>query len=335
MLRFLAALALAAALPAAALAQPTPKPAVGFQHFDIPDPAGGAPIEVGVWYPAQPAPGAATADVNGDAVVPGAPVKGARLPLVVMSHGNGGEFAGHHDTALALAEAGFVAAALTHKGDNYRDTSQAVAIWERPRQLKVLIDYMLADWAQHGDLDPERVGAFGFSAGGFTVLAAAGGEADLQKVVPHCQAHPDFYDCKLVAKAHLTVMPKVAWTHDARIKAVVAAAPAIGFTFGREGLANLHQPVQLWRAADDQVLPHPYYAEAVREALPTPPETHVVDKAGHYDFLSPCSADLARRYAEICVSEPGFDRPAFHAQFDKAVVAFFERTLPPQTRAAN
>jgi predicted dienelactone hydrolase len=335
MFRFVAALALAAALPTAALAQPASKPVVGFQHFDIPDPKGGAPIEVGVWYPAQPAAGAPTALVQGDTVLPGAPVKGAHLPLVVMSHGNGGEFAGHHDTALALAEAGFVAAALTHKGDNYRDTSGAVAIWERPRQLKVLIDFMLADWAEHADLDPERVGAFGFSAGGFTVLAAAGGDADLQKVPPHCQAHPDFYDCKLVAKAHLTVMPKVAWTHDSRIKAVVSAAPAIGFTFGTEGLVNVRQPVQLWRAADDQVLPHPYYAEAVREALPKPPEMHVVDKAGHYDFLAPCTAQLAEHYPEICVSEPGFDRAAFHARFDREVVAFFERTLPPETHAAN
>jgi predicted dienelactone hydrolase len=83
----------------------------------------------------------------------------------------------------------------------------------------------------------------------------------------------------------------------------------------------------LGRAAHDQVLPHPYYAEAVRRNLPTPPETHVVPGAGHYDFLAPCSPELAKANPEICTSEPGFDRTAFHRDFDRDVVAFFVRTL--------
>jgi predicted dienelactone hydrolase len=128
---------------------------------------------------------------------------------------------------------------------------------------------------------------------------------------------------------------KVAWTHDPRIKAVVSAAPAIGFTFGRAGLREVRQPVQLWRAGDDRVLPHPYYAEAVRQALPTPPESHVVPHAGHYDFLAPCSAKLAKAVPEICTSEPGFDRTAFHADFNRQVVAFFEKTLKVRPGSAS
>ena len=49
-----------------------------------------------------------------------------------------------------------------------------------------------------------RIGAFGFSAGGFTVLAAAGGEPDLTKVPGHCQAHPAFFECVLVRAHPLT-----------------------------------------------------------------------------------------------------------------------------------
>jgi predicted dienelactone hydrolase len=65
----------------------------------------------------------------------------------------------------------------------------------------------------------------------------------------------------------------------------------------------------------------------VRIALPIAPEAHVVAGAGHYDFLAPCSAELAKKVPAICVSAPGFDRAAFHAQFDHDVVAFFTRTL--------
>lgn len=286
--------------------------AVTFERFTIADPQG-PPIEVGVWSP-EPDPGVATAP--------------ASLPLVVFSHGAGGYFGGHRDTAEALAQAGFVVAALTHTGDNYRDQSRVIAVWDRPRQLKLLIDYMLSAWPGHAELDPGRIGAFGFSAGGFTVLAAAGGEPDFAKVTPHCQAHPDYFDCHVVSAAGVRPTPQ-AVVHDPRIRALVVAAPALGFTFAPAGLANVRQPVQLWRAEDDRILPHPDYAEAVRRALPRPPETHVVANAGHFDFLAPCDANLAAREPQICTSARGFDRAAFHQAFDRAVTDFFRRSLAP------
>ena len=111
------------------------------------------------------------------------------------------------------------------------------------------------------------------------------------------------------------------------IKAAVVAAPALGYTFGREGLKDITVPIQLWRAADDHILPNPDYAEAVRIALPSPPEYHVVENADHFDFLAPCT-DLLRQFAPaICVSRPGFDRTAFHQTFNDEVVRFFEQTL--------
>ena len=300
--------------------------AVGFQHFSIDDPQG-PPIEVGVWYPTTTTPKLEAIETDQQTVARNAPVEGAGLPLVVISHGHAGSYAGHLDTATALANAGFVVAALTHNGDSWRDQSRPTAIWERPRQLKLLTDYMLGAWRDHARLDANRVGAFGFSAGGFTVLAAAGGEPDLQALPGHCKAHPGFEDCQIMGEHPLLPDTAIVWTHDLRIKAVVSAAPALGFAFGTKGLAAVGQPVQLWRAEDDQVLPHPYYAEAVRLALPTLPETHVVTNAGHYDFLKPCPADLATRAPAICTSKPGFDRAAFHERFDHDIVAFFKRTL--------
>ena len=71
---------------------------------------------------------------------------------------------------------------------------------------------------------------------------------------------------------------------DPRVKAVVVAAPAWGFAFGRAGLKDVHIPIELWRAANDRHQPNPWYDEAVRLALPRPPEYHVVAGAGHYDL---------------------------------------------------
>ncbi len=283
---------------------------VGFEKLSIPDGVG-APIEVGVWYPKDTAPGVA-------------------LPLIVMSHGAGGSYSGAADTAEALARAGFVAAALTHTGDNYREMSRAADVAERPRQLHVLIDYMVKDWTGHGAVDAGRVGAFGFSSGGFTVLAAAGGEPDLTRVIEHCRLHPQFYDCQMIARhpPSANAIP-AAWTHDPRIRAVVAAAPALGYTFTREGLSAVTQPVQLWRAANDHVLPHPFYAQVVHDNLPTQPEYHVVPTADHFDFLPPCSPELQAAAPVICQVTPGLDRATFHEAFNGEVVAFFRRMLPP------
>jgi len=302
---------------------------VGFQMVSIPDGAG-PPIEAGIWYPTDAATQPTRIELFMQDVAPGAPVKGAPLPLVVMSHGTGGSFASHIDTAYALASQGFIAAALTHTGDNYRDQSKAVAIADRPRQLKVLIDYMTRDWPAHA-ADPGRIGAFGFSAGGFTVLAAAGGNPDLSLIRRHCEAHPDFFDCRLVARHGgaplVPAAPAQVISHDARIRALVVAAPALGFTFAGNGLGSVTLPVQLWRAAADQILPQPFYAEAVLKTLPRTPEYHVVEHAGHFDFLTPCSPALEKVAAAICGSEPGFDRAAFHESFNAAVVKFFRGAL--------
>ena len=320
-----AILLLVLGLVSAAAAQPG---SVGFQRLEMPDPAG-PPVEVGVWYPTNAAASPQPLELFTQTVAKDGPVAGEHLPLVVFSHGNGGSLGGHYDTALALARAGFVVAALTHTGDNYKDTSRATDMANRPRQLHVLIDYMLKDWPAHERLDPNRVGAFGFSSGGFTVLVAAGGVPDLNLVRPMCKDHADFYDCRLVAS-----MPHVFdnvgemhWVHDARIKAVVSAAPAIGFTFAPDGLRNVTVPVDLWRAEDDHHLPNPFYAEAVRKLLPTPPDYHVVPHMDHYDFLAPCSEALAKAVPMICQSEPGFDRAAFHRAFDAEVVRFFQTHL--------
>lgn len=149
-----------------------------------------------------------------------------------------------------------------------------------------------------------------------------------RRIGPHCAGHPAFFDCRLV-RLHggSTSSGSATVPHDPRIRAIVVAAPALGFAFQTSGLRAVTMPVQLWRADDDQVLPAPFYADAVRAALPGPPEFHDVPLAGHFDFLAPCSAALARVAAQICSSAPGFDRSAFHRSFDAAVVGFFNRTL--------
>jgi len=304
---------------------------VGFTELTIPNGAD-TPLKVGVWYPTDAPVSIQPLHEFVQTVAPAGPVAGKGLPLVVFSHGTGGWYGEHVDTALALAHAGFVVAAVSHTGDTYDDNSRAARIQGRPEHLVRTIAYMLADWPDHGVIDAHRVGLFGFSAGGFTALVAAGGVPDFSGIAAHCVAHPHAYDCTVMATAHVdpasvNTLGATTWPHAAHIRAAVIVAPALGFTFSRHGLAALTMPIQLWKAEDDQVLPAPDYADAVRANLPAPPDFHVVANAGHFDFLAPCT-DTLRKYAPfICVSRPGFDRTAFHEAFDREVVRFFQRTL--------
>ncbi|BAN27500.1 alpha/beta hydrolase family protein [Caballeronia insecticola] len=330
-MRLVAVTAFALAVALAIFTAPCLAADVGFEKIEIADGAE-PPLTVGIWYPTD-APASEHASGNHTQTVAlDAPVVGDGLRLIVMSHGGGGSYDSHYDTALALAHAGFVAAAVSHAGDTYDDQTHVLEPWRRTAQLHRLADFMLNEWSGHAHLDETRIGAFGFSNGGFTVLVAAGATPDLSAIAPYCRAHAEHDLCQALQHAGVDPdraahAPAGAWVHDPRIKAAVIAAPAFGFAFGRAGLSDVRIPIQLWRAADDHHQPHPYYDEAVRMNLPRAPEYHVVAHAGHYDFLPPCDARLSRKMPALCTSQPGFDRSAFHDEFNAATVRFFQTEL--------
>ncbi|HEX3701049.1 MAG TPA: prolyl oligopeptidase family serine peptidase [Phenylobacterium sp.] len=296
---------------------------VGFQAVTIPV-AGDKPIRAAVWYPTDAAESQAPLALSRQSVATGAPPSGRSHPLVVISHGTGGSLADHFDTAHALAQAGFVVAAISHTGDTYDDRSRATRITERPGQLVRLIDYMTGEWADRAALDPKRIGAFGFSSGGFTVLSAIGGEPDMSRLGRHCVEHPHFFDCALARQFGAPPAHPAPVAHDPRIRAAVVAAPALGFAFAPSGLKGVTIPVQLWRAEWDTVLPQPYYAETVHGLLPKA-DYRVAPRADHFDFLPPCSEALAKAAPSICASN--IDRAAFHRMFNAEVVRFFREKL--------
>jgi predicted dienelactone hydrolase len=185
---------------------------------------------------------------------------------------------------------------------------------------------MLASWPQHLVLDPARIGMFGFSAGGFAALVTIGGVPDMTRATSYHAEHPDEWASRKVNGPYKPPPPE-AFVHDPRVAAAVIASPAIGYSFTPQGLAEVRVPIQLWRGDKDEVLPHPRHAQNVYDGLPAKPEYHVVPNAGHFAFLAPCPKALERIAPEICHDPEGFDRAAFHREFNAAVVAFFEAKL--------
>ncbi|MCP3469130.1 hypothetical protein NLM33_02180 [Bradyrhizobium sp. CCGUVB1N3] len=91
-------------------------------------------------------------------------------------------------------------------------------------------------------------------------------------------------------------------------------------------------PLQLWASelsGEDRTGGEvtPDYVSAIGRDLPIKPDYHLVLGAGHFAFLAPCAPDLAKRLPSICTDRPGFDRVAFHTDFNAAILAFFRRHL--------
>ena len=306
-----------------------PAHAAGFSRHEVTDPAGGL-LEVALWYPSDTPPSPQPLGPHVQPVAPGAPMRGEALPLVLMSHGSGGSLSNHYDTALALAEAGFIVAALTHRGDSTDDASLAgtsAGLVLRSLQYKRVMDWLLGEWAGRGQVDAGRLAGFGFAAGGFTVLVAAGGVPDLSRIGLHCTTQPGDPSCRLVRTEGPQPQSPAEWVHDGRLRALVLATPALGYTFMPLGLATVDLPVQLWRGRQDEVLMHPWHAEQVRYALPNAPLHAEVPGAGHYAFLAPCPPPMMMSVPEICMDPQGFDRARFHREFNAVVVRFLQEKL--------
>ncbi len=301
--------------------------AAGFRFIEVAADASGPALKGAVWYPCAAAPGEVDLGPVTLPAVKNCPVEGEKLPLVVISHGRGGWFAGHHDTAETLADAGFVVAAISHAGDTGRDMSRTgdlSILKQRPSDIKKLIDHMLGAWPEAARIDRERIGFFGFSRGGYTGLVVIGGNPDLRKGLALCPEGVRFRMCEQLRADEIPAGP---FAHDPRIKAAVIADPAFGLLFDREALKDATVPVALWASAigGDGVTPESI--AAIGQNLPAKPEYRVVKNSGHFAFLAPCSPGQAKAAPEICVDAPDFDRVAFHKELDAEAVAFFRAHL--------
>jgi predicted dienelactone hydrolase len=113
-------------------------------------------------------------------------------------------------------------------------------------------------------------------------------------------------------------------THDERIKAAVIADPP-GFFFGADSFAAVKTPVQLWAYGASEGAVTPEGVAAVDKSLPAQHEYHVVPNTANHAFAPPCPPAAAKAKPERCIDPQGFDRAAFHKQFNADVLAFFRR----------
>ncbi|CAE6733155.1 alpha/beta hydrolase family protein [Paraburkholderia aspalathi] len=313
-----------------------------------------------IWYPADLTLSEVAHDIgahgrpffHGHPAVVDAPVSIARAkyPLLVLSHGTGGTADSLDWLASALAAAGYIVAGTNHPGNNAVEpmTRDGFMLWwERATDASEVLDGVLADPMLGPHVDRERIGAVGFSLGGYTVLELAGARTDLAAFEHFCSSpqadaicHPPeasriHEDPAAPALTFATLSPETKESRaragdsyrDPRIKAVFAIAPALGEAFDSTSFADVSVPVSLLAGEADVTAPVDTNIHRIAGFMPKATVT-TVPGASHYTFLDTCLPAGVEHLASMCMDNPGVDRDAIHAQTAQRAIDFFAATLP-------
>ena len=129
---------------------------------------------------------------HGTEVLDGARMAEGPFPVVLASHGLGGNTGALGWLAAGLAEAGALVVSVNHPGSTTRDfdLQEGLKHWTRAQDLRTALDWLAAqpELAAHADFS--RTYAVGFSAGGWTALSLGGLRADLEGYGAHCETAP-------------------------------------------------------------------------------------------------------------------------------------------------
>jgi predicted dienelactone hydrolase len=332
---------------------------VGFRHGRSEDKArpnwdgdGPRPLTWVAWYPASddaveeelfsgssPAPWFAFGTAARNAPMPAAP---RRYPVVLLSHGTGGAGLGLEWLGRRLAQRGFVAIAINHHGNTGTEPYRPegfLCLWERARDLTVLLDHMEGHAEFADRLDFDRVFVGGTSAGAYTAMALLGAVTKLSRFQPSGpngsfvrgpREFPDLashvaglFESSAVFRASWARMS--ASYRDARFRAALVCAPGRSVLgFSEESLALIGTPARIVVGESDAVAPPQECAVWLQRRVRTSALDILPAGAGHYVFVPEATETGRRDGPDVCVDAPGVDRGAIHERVAASAAELFQ-----------
>jgi predicted dienelactone hydrolase len=268
-----------------------------------------------------------------------------KFPFVVLSHGTGGSALQMAWLGTYLAARGYIVVAVNHPGNNAVTGYTARGFfegWERAKDISAAISDMLADPRFASKIDTNRIGAAGFSYGGYTMMELAGATTDWKRLLAWCEERkdacnppemPDLLEKFKAIQQQADVQQALEQAGDSyrdpRIRAVFAIAPAVANAFTPESLQKISIPVEIVAGAADHIAPPAENAQFFAANIKGAKLTILPGGVGHYTFLDVGTDAGKKKLPQLFVDNEGVDREAVHRQVAGMAADFFSEELAP------
>ncbi len=285
------------------------------------------PLDASIWYPALNPNGAKekiTYNINTKIPVEGMPVtahvyghalldaeidpSAAPYPLVIYSHGFAANAAWVSTLLEHYASYGFIVLAPEHTEQFDFDWSEIPnASIDRPNDIKQTLDYAeemnAPDGALAGLIDMGNIAVVGHSYGGYTALAMAGAQYDMDAFNARCAAlapdDPETFLCapivaqeaEMAARAGLDPMPEGLWPSfgDPRVTAIVPMA-GDSYLFDQAGLSKVTIPMMAIGGTADTGTPYAWGSRPAYDYASSARKTLVTFEGGEHFIMASCES---------------------------------------------
>lgn len=248
-----------------------------------------------------------------------ATIKQGKFPLVVLSHGGGGNAGQLGWLAEPLVKAGYIVTAVNHPGSTTGNASAKgiLSLWKRPQDISKLLDIIETKESLKSHIDFDNITALGFSAGGYAVLNLAGAKPDTKKLSQYCtgegkeQMTQNF--CQFLFRTGgKNIFQQIDWQpasknyRDTRIHKVIAVDPGVADAMDMRSFNGIPNTLLVNLGAGD--IQSIVDAKPIHDTLTHSTYKKVAD-ANHFSFLGICKPNAKALLSEEGEGDPLCDLP--------------------------
>ncbi|WP_299247026.1 hypothetical protein [uncultured Aquimarina sp.] len=270
--------------------------------------------------------------------IPNASIPNKKFPLLLISHGTGGNRFSLTWFIEKMVKEGYVVVSLDHYGNSTfnKIPREFVKWWERAIDVQFVLTSILDNHEIGTKIDISKIGGVGFSLGGYTNIALAGGYVDrtvrekeedrkMPAEFPKTDEIIDFENDSLIVSSYHLYKNQV---KDNRIKAFFVMAPAIGFGFhSKEQTEKITAPVFIVAGKGDTNTRIKNNALNYHNLIESS-KIHLYDEnVGHYVFLNEPTEFGKKVAPTITIDNPNVDRKEIHKKTLELALSFFKEHL--------
>lgn len=265
----------------------------------------------------------------------------AQYPLVLFSHGNGGSRLSMEWLAQSLVKQGYIVAAVDHWGNTHDNKIgiEFIKPWERPLDISSILTQLLQDDIFGNLINPDRIGAVGFSYGGYTVIALAGAVIDYPTLQNYYKTEQGLRDLASIREfpnlsdmikgtSFLEMTENLPELKDPRIKSFFAISPGTAQGFkDKNQFKDVTDPVFIVGCQGDRVTPVVNYARHYHSLIGQSDYFEFGGEVGHYVMLAEANDVVKKEVPAIFVDHPSVNRNEVHQKVIELATSFFENNL--------